>query len=79
MSVHPQPAHEVLDRCYLEIRSKLLDLAALFDRIDRGGKLSDPRLDQLQQALTLLQQRAPERAEKIQLHFSLPYDPQWQS
>lgn len=69
----------MLDRCYLEIRSKLLDLAALFDRIDRGGKISDPRLDQLQQALPLLQHRGSERAEKIQLHFSLPYDPHWQS
>ncbi len=74
-----QPAHEVLNRTFLEIRAKLLDLAALLDRIDRGGKIDDPKLDQLHKALAILQQRGLDRAEKMQMHFSLPYNPDWQS
>ncbi len=56
----------------------MLDLAALLDRIDRGGHLTDPRLEQFAQALKILQEQAPGRAEKIQHLFSLKYDPNWE-
>jgi hypothetical protein len=78
--MQPLPARDVLDRYFLEARSKLLDLAAILDRLDRGGGLSDdPRLQQLLQATTILQEKtsAADRAEKLQLLFSRQYDPAW--
>ncbi len=74
----PLPAREALDRHFLEMRAKLLEVAACLDRIDRGGGAKeDPRLAQLGQAISLLQAPNDGRAEKMQLLFSLPYDPAW--
>lgn len=78
--MQPLPARDVMDRYFLEARSKLLDVAAIFDRLDRGGSLpDDPRVQKLRKALTILQEKATtaDRAEKLQLLFSRPYDPAW--
>lgn len=74
----PLTAQAALDRHYLEARSLLLDLAAILDRIDRGGNIDDSRLERLNQGLEILRQEGPGRAEKIQHLFSLPYDPKWE-
>lgn len=78
--VNPMPSSDVMDREFLEIRAKILQLAASFDRLDRGeGSVADdPRLSQLREALEVLLQDQPERAETIQIVFSRPYDDQWQ-
>lgn len=78
----PLPAEQVLDRYFLEARSKLLDLAAILDRIGRGADASqaasDPRLARIRQALEVLHDPSGGRAERIQQIFSLAYDPGWQ-
>jgi hypothetical protein len=75
----PLSAAEALDRYFLEARSKLLDIAAILDRIDRGGQLAaDPRLDKIRQALAILHDETENRAEQVQRLFSLEYDPAWQ-
>ncbi len=74
----PLTSKAALDRHYLEARCLMLDLAAILDRIDRGGGLSDPRLEQFAQALRVLQEKGPGRAEKIQHLFSLKYDAGWE-
>ena len=78
----PLPAAQVLDRYFLEARSKLLDLAAILDRIDRGqgaaGVVNDPRPEKIRQALEVLQDSSGGRAERIQQIFSLAYDPAWE-
>jgi hypothetical protein len=72
---------QVLDRDFLEIRSKILEIAASLDRIDRApahhGDHPDPRMDQIRQGLDALREPGPGRAETIQLIFSLAYDPVW--
>lgn len=71
---------EVLDREYLEIRAKILQLAASFDRLDRSGGTyrDDARLDLIQQALaTAADPAARERAEQVQLIFSRDYTDSW--
>ena len=77
----PLPATLALDQFYLEARSKLLDLAAIFDRIDRGenpeSAAADTRLHRLRAALTILQDDKTNRAESVQKLFSLEYDPSW--
>jgi hypothetical protein len=74
----PLTAQTALDRHYLDARCLMLDLAAILDRIDRGGSLNDPRLELFAQALKLLQEKGPGRAEKIQNLFSLQYEPNWE-
>ena len=79
MSLAPLPAAKVLDAYFLEARSKLLDLAAVLDRIDRGdeAEADDPRVERIRQALAVLANATGDRAERIQMIFSLPYDPNW--
>jgi hypothetical protein len=78
----PLPAEQALDRYFLEARSKLLDLAAILDRINRGVDAAaltpDARLLRIRQALEVLQDPSGGRAERIQKIFSLDYDPAWQ-
>jgi hypothetical protein len=76
----PLDAPEVLDREFLEIRAKLLELAASFDRLKRADGIvdGDPRLAQIHEAIDVLQNESGDRAEQIQLIFSLQYDDEWQ-
>jgi hypothetical protein len=77
----PLPANAVLEGHFLEARSKLLDLAAILDRIGRGsgasGVSQDLRLAKIRQALEILDDPSGRRAERIQKLFSLDYDPSW--
>jgi hypothetical protein len=72
---------EVLDRDFLELRCKILEIAAALDRLDRSPshhhEHPDPRLGQIRQALDALREPGPGRAETIQLIFSLDYNPSW--
>jgi hypothetical protein len=74
-------ALEVLDHDFLETRCKILEIAAILDRIDRAparsGEHPDSRLSQVRQALEALLEPGPGRAETIQRIFSLEYDPGW--
>ena len=81
MSTAPLPldAPEVLSREFLEIRARLLQVAASLDRLDRasGSPGNDPRLAGIAKALEILAAAGPDRAEKIQLIFSRAYDEKW--
>ena len=78
----PRDAATVLDQEFLETRSRILDLAAALDRLDRAperpGHVPDRRLAQLRQAIEALREPGPGRAETVQRLFSLDYDPHWQ-
>jgi hypothetical protein len=81
--MNTRDALEVLDRDFLETRCKILEIAAVLDRIDRAPSRHhehpDPRLGRLRQALEALCEPGPGRAETIQLIFSLDYDPNWRA
>jgi hypothetical protein len=81
-TMSPLPARTVLDSAFLEARHKLLDLAAILDRIGRGagaGQVEDdPRLEKVRQALEVLRDRSGGRAERIQKIFSLDYEAGWE-
>jgi hypothetical protein len=80
-AIQPLPAPQALDSFFLEARCKLLDVAAILDRIGRGREAAvvfdDPRLDKIRQAVEVLLDRSGGRAERIQQIFSLDYDPKW--
>jgi hypothetical protein len=77
----PLEAPAVLDREFLEIRARLLHIAASLDRLDRaeGSAAGDPRLARIRQSLAVLSDTEGDRAEKIQLLFSRSYDANWKS
>lgn len=78
---HVRDATEILDRDFLEIRAKLLEIAASLDRFTRApGRRDAPdlRLAQIHQAIEALLRPDPDRAETVQLIFSLTYDESWQ-
>ena len=81
-SLSPLPARQALDSYFLEARAKLLDLAAILDRIGRGADAAaleeDPRLAKIRQALQVLHDQSGGRAERVQQLFSLDYDPSWE-
>lgn len=72
-------ATQILDREFLELRARILELAASFDRVERaqGTVQGDQRWDLLQQGLEVLLGSQEERARAVQLLFSLSYDPHW--
>ena len=74
-------ATDIFERQFLEMRCKVLDLAAALDRIDRApgnnNVTNDPRRELLQQGINILLSDDPNRAEQIQLLFSDEYIDGW--
>jgi hypothetical protein len=76
---HSMSPASALDREFLGLRSRLIDLAATLDRIDRtkDGVDDDLRRTQVRRSLEILLANAGNRAERIQAEFSLPYNENW--
>jgi hypothetical protein len=75
-------AQQVFDHDFLEIRARILELAASLDRLDRapghpGIHHPDHRVAEVRQALEVLLVPDPGRAETVQRIFSREYDPDW--
>jgi len=72
-------AEDVLNREFLEMRAKVLELAASMDRLDRavGSVADDPRIKKLREALALVTDERGDRAEQVQLIFSRHYHKEW--
>lgn len=72
---------EVFQRELLPLRARIIEVAAALDRIARaaGSVEGDPRFQQVRRSLELLARPEPaaDRAERVQMIFSLPYDPEW--
>ncbi len=81
MTPTPMPAAKALDQFFLDARARLLDLAAILDRVGRGKDAAkaeaDPRMARIREALEVLKDQSGGRAERIQQIFSLDYDPKW--
>ena len=74
-------AQETLDREFLEIRCRIIDIAAALDRIDasQGADTiaSEPRIAVIKDALKILPEPQTDRAARVQVVFSDPYDENW--
>jgi hypothetical protein len=77
----PIDAPELLNQEFLEIRARLLQVAAALDRLDRaeGDVSRDKRRMDLDRAIRVLLESGSDRAEKLQKIFSLPYDREWKT
>ena len=78
-STSKMDAQQILDHEFLDIRSRILDVASSLDRIQRaeGDVADDERMKKLNEALQITLSDNPHRAEKIQLLFSREYDENW--
>ena len=80
--VQPLPAAKVLEQQFLDIRCRLLDVAAVMDRIGRGDGATqlkdDHRLEKIKKGLSVLLDASSSKAEQIQKLFSLEYDASWE-
>jgi hypothetical protein len=61
---------QVLDLYFMDARSKLIDVAAFLDRVQRATGPEDFRLAAFREALTRLTLEMPERAKEVLLKFS---------
>jgi hypothetical protein len=67
---------QILDLYFLDARSKLIDIAAFLDRLDRASGDADFRLDAFRLALRELDRTEGDRARRVLLAFSDPsHDP----
>jgi len=77
-------AEQILDREFLEIRAKILEIGSSLDRIQRapGAIVDDRRMELLADGIQILTQPVSgqgsgNRAEQIQLLFSRQYENDW--
>ena len=63
---------QVLDLYFLDARSKLIDLAAFVDRVERASGEDDFRMEAFREALKHLSTAQPNRAKEVLLAFSDP-------
>jgi hypothetical protein len=86
--VMSRTAQQIIQEEFLIARSKILELAAVLDRIDRAAReQSDQSLSSLQstssqlglllKGISILQDPDPHRAQRVQELMSRPYEPEW--
>jgi hypothetical protein len=63
---------QVLDLYFMDARSKLIDLAAFIDRVDRAEGVEDFRMTSFRSALTHLTQQTRDKAKDVLIAFSDP-------
>ena len=63
---------QLLDLYFMDARSKLIDIAAFLDRVDRGEGDADFRFDALKRALGELSKGEPQRAKQVLMALSDP-------
>jgi hypothetical protein len=63
---------QVLELYFMEARSKLVDLAAFLDRVERAEGADDFRMAALRKALKELDGGQPDRASRVLLALSDP-------
>ena len=77
-------ADRILDETFLEVRAKLLEVAATLDRIDRSADDGSPlsasqsaKRDQIDEAIQICLSEGADRAERLQKLFSRDYESSW--
>ena len=63
---------QVLDLYFMDARSKLIDLAAFIDRVDRAEGVEDFRMTSFRGALAHLTQQTRDKAKDVLIAFSDP-------
>lgn len=79
-------ADRILDESFLDVRAKLLEVAATLDRIERASQmhqgLSGDQLDRresIDEAIRICLGDGADRAARLQQLFSRPYHGDWRT
>jgi len=71
----------IVDRFFLLARARVIELAALMDRLQRSegdlGPEQAAKLKKLRAAIAVVLDEEPDKAKRVQMLFSLPYDGNW--
>ncbi len=73
-------SEQVIDQEFLQVRAKILEIAAFFDRLDSESGLSETangRLKLLRNGCQILLDQQEDKAARVQLLFSRAFDPNW--
>lgn len=72
-------ASQVLDAEYLQVRAKILEIGAFFDRLNEAeaADVDKEKLSLLTRGCDILNDGQPNKAARIQLLFSREYDQAW--
>ena len=72
-------AQAILTREQFKIRAKLIEIAAILDRIDRadGAVDHDRRMLEIRKSLEVLSGTDSDRAARIQMIYSREFDSHW--
>ena len=77
-------ASQILTESFLEVRAKLLEVAATLDRIDRSGEAGESlppeaqeQREQIDAAIEIVLSQGADRAERLQKLFSRQYETDW--
>ncbi len=68
---------EIVEREFLELRARLLDLAASLDRIRRAEGPPDERMRVFESGLSILLDDTEDKARRIQELYSRQYSDRW--
>jgi len=75
---------QILQNDYLIARAKIIEVAAVLDRIDRSVAndsnelvYSDPSYEKIQNAIVILSDTQPDKTRRIQELLSRPYTSNW--
>lgn len=78
-----QSADDIVADKFLEVRAKLLEIAATLDRIDRAAEnaplstASIARRESIQEGIEIIASSGDDRAARLQMLYSRDYEPQW--
>ena len=82
----PRNPDTILNESFLDVRAKLLEVAATLDRIDRAGNNGESlsadlaeRRAKIDQAIQICGSPDADRADRLHTLFSRSYDPQWRT
>lgn len=70
----PPSSVNLVDLGFMDSRSKLIDIAAFLDRVQKADQEGDFRVQALKKALAHLSSNEPTRAREVLLSFSDPSD-----
>lgn len=75
----PRSAREVLDQEFLQIRAKILEVAAFFDRLSEAdaSDVDQDQLKLLEHGCQLLCDGDVDKAARVQMLFSREYESDW--
>ncbi|MCA9128321.1 MAG: hypothetical protein KDB22_14615 [Planctomycetales bacterium] len=72
-------ASQVLEQEFLQVRAKILEIAAFFDRLSEAPEspINEQQLGLLRSGCKILDDEQSDKAARVQLLFSRQYDENW--